>query len=697
MQSVVVESILWQGRHGGAVFNACTIDGTHHRIVAGAEVMSRPPVVGEVWEIEGVIRQHSVHGRQVQVRSAALQKPSGRLVVAVLAGSPDFPGIGAARATALWDTFGEELYDLLATGEPGPFEAALGQVRARALVKGWAKLKEETTAYRWLDAHGLQVWLSKKLLAIYGSELVAKLEENVYRLLAFTSWTQADKVGRAMGFAANDPKRLVAGFEAAHYQRLSSGHTWTPSAQLYRLASRLLGADENTTHEAIKVAESVSAVVRVGEGLQGLGPFSMERFIVARVRSMLDGDFQAMQMTIRQEPTQDHLDKIFEDFLARTGLSLNPEQREGVRLAVTNTFACLTGGAGVGKTTVLKAVHMATESLGFSGIYQMALSGRAAKRMAEATGRPASTIAAFLKGIDTGRISLEGEFLLIVDEASMLDLPHCYRIMRRMTPGTRLLLVGDAAQLPPIGFGLTFHLLVGNPLIPTVQLTEIHRAAAATGIPQVSVSVRSGEVPVLTPYLGKADGVSFVDTSAESLADKVAEVFKDLGGSDGCQVVSATKRGPAGVHTINNLFHHLLATDSTQLHGFAKMEPVLWGVNDYRRSLFNGSLGRVVDISHGLQVDFDGIVHILDEMDLQNMDLAYAITVHKSQGSQFERVIVPVFPSRLLDRTLLYTAITRASRQVVLIGDRSAFERAVAEPPVSSRRQTGLAHWLQQK
>jgi len=694
MQSLIVETIIWQGRQGGAIFTAGATDGKRYRVVAGAKIMPRPPVIGEVWHISGRLQRHPSHGQQVVAESAILQKPSGRLIVKTITGSRAFPGIGDVRARALWDYFGESIYPLLTAGEPGPFAPILGAELAVILVEGWASLELEASLYQWLDSHGLPVWIARKLLGIYGADVIAKMGDNPYRLLAFTSWQHADQLGRSMGLAENDRRRFVAAADAVCYQRLTFSHTWASKEVFCSGLQRLLGGDKNLALQVANFAQESFAVIDVNGGLQGAGPFSMERFIASRSKAMLSGDFEAEQMSIRMEPSAADLEAIYADFLARTGLNLNAAQREAVRLAVTSPLSCITGGAGVGKTTVLRAIHLAAEDLGFGGVIQMALSGRAAKRMADATGRRSYTIAGFLLGVDAGKIKLENDCLLVIDESSMLDLPHCYRIMRRMPPGTRLLLVGDTAQLPPIGFGLTFHALAGHALIPTVELTEIHRQAAATGIPQASVAIRYGTVPELGPYSGLMDGVSFIDAGAGEISDRLLEVVNDLGGVGACQLVGAVKNGLAGVRTINHLFHDLVATGRAERHGYAEGEPVIWTVNDPQRGLFNGSLGTVVEAQDALVVEFDGIRHELEDGDERDMEHAYAITVHKSQGSQFERVVVPVFPSRLLDRTLLYTAITRAERQVVLIGDRKSFEQAVQAPPAPSRRETGILFHL---
>lgn len=197
-------------------------------------------------------------------------------------------------------------------------------------------------------------------------------------------------------------------------------------------------------------------------------------------------------------------------------------------------------------------------------------------------------------------------------------------------------------------------------------------------------------MPELLTYRGLSDGVSFIDAAPEEFAERLMEVVADLGGVGASQVIGPVKGGPAGVRTINHLFHDLVATGRPLLHGFAEGEPVIWTVNDYQRELFNGSLGKVLGSQGKLVVDFDGEEHVLDQEDVKDMEHAYAITIHKAQGSQFERVVIPVLHTRLLDRTLLYTAITRAERQVVLIGDRRAFERAVMAPPSPTLRETGI-------
>lgn len=367
----------------------------------------------------------------------------------------------------------------------------------------------------------------------------------------------------------------------------------------------------------------------------------MERYIASCIHGMLNGDFEAPQASIRMKPDSEFLTKFFDRFAKCHGICLNAEQKDAVHLALTSPAGIICGGAGVGKTTVLKAITEASQILG-AHVHMMALSGRAARRMTEATGSPAMTIASFLTAVDSGTIDLTCEPTIAIDEASMLDLPIMYRLLRRLEPGCRLLLLGDPGQLPPIGFGVVFHAIVDSGIVPHVELTEIHRQAAETGIPQVSQAIRIGKVPDIASYHGKGVGVSFVECPKTSIADTILDIVHDLGGVGSAQVISPLKAGGVGTRSINNLFQALLMAGRETYHQrFSVGEPVIWLKNNYDLGLMNGSLGTVKAIEeNGLKIAWDEGEKLIEET--EHMDLAYAITVHKAQGSQWERVIVPV-------------------------------------------------------
>ncbi|MGE0768927.1 MAG: AAA family ATPase [Hyphomicrobiaceae bacterium] len=694
-QQVVIDEVISVGARGGAIFSASTREGQRHRFVADGMVMCRPPVAGEVWEIGGTFRQHPRFGQQVHVAAAQLKRPSGRVIVSVLAKNPAFPGIGLARARKLYDELGDTLYEALDAGDVERLGVIIGSSLAYVVVEGWSQLAADAKTYEWLDRNGLPYGLARKLADIYGSEVAVKLENNPYRLLAFMSWKRTDEIGRALGVADDDERRLVAATEAVAYDRLAEAHTWAERTEMIHGVRDLLKCPLRMAEQAVDLAEEHYAFVDVEGGLQPLGPYSMEAFIAERCGALIRGEHEGAQGRLAPEMTSDEISNLLR---AQSGsavhIELTADQLRAVHMMISKPLSVLAGGAGVGKTTTLRAVHdLAREQM--RPVWQMALSGKAARRMSEATGRPASTIASFLNQITIGRLDLTGDWILVVDEASMLDLPTLYRILRVMQPSNSLVLVGDPGQLPPIGFGLTFHALVEDNAVPHVELVEVHRQAASTGIPQAAKAIREGTLPDLLPFAGHSNGISFIETEPPAAFQTIADVLERLGGINEAQIIGSVKNGPTGIRWLNQRFHSMLAAGKPELGGFAVDEPVLWTVNDMDLQLLNGALGHVRGVEEGLTIAWDdGRTLTIPAERIGDLEHAYAITCHKGQGSQFRRVIVPVFHSRLLDRTLLYTAITRAEEQVVLVGDATALEYALAALPNPARRMTGIRHHL---
>lgn len=673
-----VVNVAWAGSRGGGIFSVVDDTGRRWRVVCSAPVMPRAPVNREIWEIAGVVRQHPVHGPQVEAERAILCRPSGRLIVAFLE-SAACPGIGGKTARKLYDALGDRIYEALDSKDSSAITAIVGHTAAQTILTAWADLNADAAAWHYCDRHGLAPRLAMRLAAIYGTNIEAKLAENPYRLLAFTSWSTADRVGRALGLHPNDPRRLVAGVEAAALHFLDQGHTATRRNELVRRAAKMLDVAGARSEAALELAEAEGAVVIAHGMIAALGAHAMEVYVAERLTS---APSLPVQRSLSEGATRPALSGLLSAFEASEGHRLNAEQRDAVLVAVQSPLSILVGGAGTGKTTALKAVHVLSEALG-TPIHQAAVAGRAARRMAEATGRPARTIAGLLTAIDTGGISLDGA-LVVLDEASMIDLPMFYRLTRRLPDSARLMLVGDEGQLPPIGFGIVLHALVDGSAAPTTRLRTVHRQAQSTGIPAFAAQVRCGCLPSLGAYAGRNVGVSFVDAPAEEIAHRILEIRNDLREA---QVVGAVKAGPGGVDTLNEFFHRALCSHRHGARGFATGEPVIWTKNDYDLGLMNGEIGWVVSTREdGIVVDFEYDRHELDWELASMLDHAYAITAHKVQGSQFRRVIMPILASRNLDRTLLYTVITRACEQVVLVGNRQAFKEALQLKPKASRR-----------
>ena len=384
---------------------------------------------------------------------------------------------------------------------------------------------------------------------------------------------------------------------------------------------------------------------------------------------------------------------------------LTVPQKAAIALAFRHRLTVLGGYAGSGKTTSLRGICELAEGFGRDTVL-IALSGRAAQRMAQSTGRPAMTIARFLNETSgDGGVRLHAGNILIIDEASMVDLPLLWQVVRRIGDAS-LVLVGDPAQLPPIGFGLTFHVLIEHPAIPKTILDRVMRQSAATGIPTVAEAIRNGRCPDLDPFRGLAPGVTFIDAAPDEAFDVIFDVGARLA-KDGlrrgdAQIIAPVNAGPAGILAINRRFHELriqAGADAPRLvpgrADIAAGDPVIWTRNDYERNLMNGSTGRIVEAHKDFATAvIDGQEHRLSPADGRLIELAYAISVHKAQGSQWPLVIVPIYRSRILDRTFIYTAATRASEQVVLVGDRDVFKAAVERSPMNLKRDVTLASRL---
>lgn len=690
--AVVVTDVV--ARFGGrTVFGAVDNSGVRRRYVAPSSVSAPSP--GESWSVKGMLSHHPEHGLQVEVDRMVPARPTGRLVRAVLAG-PRFPGIGEATATRLQRALGDRLGDVLDRGDASALIAALGnhdrgRGQVATILEGWPEIGAGPGLMAWADRHGLAPSLVRKLVSCYGAEALQLLQDDPYRLLAFAGWRETDAVASAAGVGPHDLRRLLASCEAALYALLDQGHTWATDAALRSRVARLVGADH--VDAAIAAALDACAIVDIDGGWQAAGPRAIEREVAERLADLIG----------RTERPSARLDMaaFIADWQRSRSIDLNEGQVAAVDIAVSHGLSLVTGGAGTGKTTVLQAVFDAATAAGLA-VEAMALSGRAALRIREATGRQARTIAGWLAAVERGEINLRSPTLVVVDEASMVDLPSLHRVLRALGPACRLLMTGDPGQLAPVGFGLTLHVLERCDRIPRVELTHVMRQAAATGIPGAAAAIRVGTMPDVPAYDPEADqGVSLLACAPGDVTDEAVALRRSL---PGARIVGSIRgRGAAdgGTIGINARLHDAwIAAKTLPDVDFAPGEPVIWTVNDYDLDLWNGNLGRVIgprttDLGPALDVEFDDGLRTIPADQLRHLDLAWAITTHKAQGSSFDTVIVPIVRSAIMDRTLLYTAVTRAKRRVILVGDPVELRAIVAGLAHGASRGTALPRALQ--
>lgn len=670
-------------------------------------------LTGEPKPVEFTVDGYRVIEHQFVAQTAQLLRPSGEHIIQLLSTSPAFPGVGQVKARRLWETLGEALYDSLDNADRATLAVVVGDELAQALLTGWQQYGN-ADMLRWFQRVGVDLRLSKKLLTVYGCDALTSIAADPYRLLAFgMSWTAVDTLAQQhFGLQPEDERRLSAAVEAVLYRAFDNGDTCCDRAAVQTALGRLIGPSQ--VGPALELAESTHCVHVAGDVLHALGPYIIEKTVAtALIQRLRPAEPIATLNDVDAIRTRFERDEAAA--LGQPDFILNPAQREAVRAAAQWPLLLITGGAGVGKTTVLKAV---SSMLGQCGqhIYAMALSGRAAKRLAEATHLPAMTIAGFLRNVAPS--GLPDNSVLVVDEASMLDVLLAYRLLIAIPASCRLLLIGDPFQLPPVGPGLTLHALVSVDAVPRVELTEVRRFGGA--IAAGAQAVRDGCWQPLPEQPDAA--LAFLPCGPDEITETVLRHY--LTDPHHTQILTFTReRGAASTKALNAVCQRALAGAARQLlvwnadrdrdedTGLRLGEPVLCTKNLWSWGIQNGSLGRIDAIEKKPQplcnaegepigaalawaVWDDGERRPITIDMLDALELGYAITVHKAQGSQFPRVVIPVYAARNLDRTMLYTAITRATTQVLLVGDAEMAKRAVEMLPHASRRKVALADLL---
>ncbi|MBF59543.1 MAG: hypothetical protein CME80_17780 [Halomonas sp.] len=609
-----------------------------------------------------------------------------------------FKGIGPARARKLIAVFGDFLHEAIINDDPR-LRDILTKPVSDNLVRVYPDYASEAELAKWLDNLGSHPKLAKRIVSFWGKRGAEALQENPYLLLPWAGWSQAEELGRAVGVASDDQRRLVAGVEAVIADRRDDGHTWTKEAEIIRCAIRKLRLDPKTAaklSEALKEAEAQSVTVSFDNGVQGLGAALMER----QLAEFCCTPTEAKDL-FSHALTQEDIACVIVDEEAKMNLALDSGQRAAAALPLQHRVSAIAGYAGSGKTTVLRATFSLLEAAGMTP-HPIALAGRAVRRVERTTGVPARTIASVLRapivhgagGLPNRRFSSRD--VIVIDEASMVDLPQLWSLIRKI-PNARMLLVGDPAQLPPIGPGRPFQDLLS--LLPSVKLEKVHRQAAASGLPDAAAIIRSGQLPDLPEYQGPKPGLSFVPCDAATTAHAALNIARSMAPKTAVgdlQVLAARKSKVGGVHAINDAFSTFRGYDREHFpgnHMIRAGDPIMFIENDWLRGLVNGATGHYLG---GLEVEIDNVRHTLDAPgDAKRIEPAYALTIHKSQGSQWRRVILALHPSKILDRSAIYTAITRAEEQVVIVGSQNALQAAVNGPNAADRRETGLAYHMQ--
>ncbi len=679
--------------------------------------------VGETLTLDGRWVDHTSHGRQFEIERWSTQLPATVEGIRRYLGSGLVPGIGPATAQRIVDTFGTETLEIIEHHPERLREVKkLGRNKIDAIVNAWHEQRQIRTIMTFLQELQLTPTLAVRIWRQYGQESLRIVRDDPYRLadeVHGIGFLTADQIARGLGIAPDAPQRIAAGLRFALSRATDDGHCFLPRETLIDTTTELLEADRAQVAATLGVsilARSVTAEHLGGIDAVYLPPFAQaERGLASRLILL-----QRAESPIASFFAQADWSAVFAHLATKRGMDLSERQREAVRMALTSKASILTGGPGTGKTTCLRTAIMALQQRRVR-FALAAPTGRAARRLAEATGAPALTVHRLLEYAPHGEQTFQRNELrpldadvVIIDECGMLDVVLAYHLVKALPPQAHLLLVGDADQLPSVGPGRVLRDLLDSTALPSIHLDVIFRQSAGSDIVANAHRINRGEIPDFAKHADREQSCFFFarpepEACAQLVVELVTERIPRQFGFDpqrDIQVITPTHRGPAGVAALNTLLQAALNPEDARkperragAQVFRLGDRVLQLRNNYDLDIANGDIGVVAGIddeSSTLLIQFEGERNVRYPFDtLDELTLAYAISVHKSQGGEYPCVVTPLLlqHAALLQRNLIYTALTRAKHLAVLLGDRRALAQAVRNDRVTER-YTGLADRL---
>lgn len=664
---------------------------------------------GEHVSIAGKVVDNPKFGLQVHVERITYELPASRDGVERFLSSGLIKGIGPAVAAAIVARFGENALDIL-DRDPDQYlkVSGIGKKTLSNIVTSWQEHKHSRDLITLLQQHDISINLAARIIKVYGEKASDVIRRNPYQIaydVSGVGFKRADSLARSLGIGTVDPRRVHAGLYFALHEALSDGHVCLPVETLISDAADLLVIETTLIDWSLQLLSAdlqENIIIETVDGLRlaYLKPFFYaERNVAATIHALLSVDGSRLS-TIDVDDLQ--LDP-----------SLSEEQARAVRTALSTPISLITGGPGCGKSYLVKALVDVLDAKGIE--YSLAApTGRAAKRLTESTGQQAYTIHRLLglnKGEDsTADVEPLSCDVLIIDEMSMVDIILMHKILKACQPGMHLVMVGDADQLPSVGPGNVLHDFIASGLIPVTYLTRIFRQAEGSAIVSAAFDVNRGQVPDLS---NESTDFFFFNLPKERISDEVlrlvSKTIPDRFGiaSSNIQVLSPMQKGDNGVRELNRLLQNTLnpAQDPASRAIYRAGDRVMQIKNNYDKGVFNGDMGYVSsidpkseDADKAVIIEYEGIGHVaysLDELNEQIV-LSYAITIHKSQGGEYPCAVIILSNEHyvMLQRNLLYTAVTRAKQLCILIGSRMAIQMAVSNNNVK-RRHSALVSRLQ--
>ena len=708
----LVERVTYHNAENG--FCVLRIKARGHRelitVVGHAAVIA----AGEWVTASGEWVNDHTHGQQFKTRFMRTSAPTSVDGIEKYLGSGMIRGIGPIYAQRLINAFGDKVFDVI-EAEPNRLRevTGIGEFRAKRITEGWAEQKIIREIMVFLHSHGVGTVRAVRIFKTYGSDAIQVMTENPYRLasdIRGIGFKTADAIAMKLGIEKTAMIRVRAGISYALTEAMDEGHCGLPTEELVPLAVKLLEVDKELVLTALNLELADGTVIAdtVGETpcifLGGL--YRAEQIIAERLQRLINGKLPWPY--IDPEKALPWIEK-------KTGLSLAESQVTAIRLALISKVLVITGGPGVGKTTIVNSILRILAAKG-TNLLLCAPTGRAAKRMTEATGFEAKTIhrllevnakvGGFKRGTDN---PLECD-LLVIDETSMVDVMLMQALMKAIPDNAALLIVGDIDQLPSVGPGQVLADIIASGSVPVVRLTKVFRQAAESKIITSAHQINRGAIPDLSKPEGESDFYFVQADDPESAVARIVDLVKTriphrfgLDPIRDIQVLCPMNRGGVGARSLNIELQKALnpaGERKVERFGwtFAPGDKVMQIENDYDKEVYNGDIGYIDDVDPDageLTASFDGRIVTYGFGELDTLVPAYAATIHKSQGSEYPAVVIPVMTQHytMLQRNLLYTGVTRGKRLVVLVGQKKAV--AIAVKNVSGRRRwSKLDEWL---
>jgi len=693
-----IEKITYTSEETGYAVAKVIVQGRKDPVTVVGNLLS--PVPGETLTMKGEWTKHPKFGEQFKVSEFSSAAPESLAGIEKYLGSGIVKGIGPVMAERIVKKFGIKTLDII---EKDTFKLSsvegIGEKRIAMIKKAWDEQKEIRNLMIFIHAYGLGAGYAVKIFRKYGNRAMAVMKENPYRLAVDISgigFITADSIGAKLGFSKDSKERVESGIVYALFTLSEEGHVYYPLPALIENCAAMLDVEREDVKKGIDAAAASGKIVieelagdieKTRE--EGRGVFLVKyHYCEAGISKLLKIIVDSAKSFRNADP-----EKAIEWVQHQLSITLAGKQSEAVRRALNEKVLVITGGPGTGKTTIINAILKIFKRLG-KQILLAAPTGRAAKRMSEATGFAAKTIHRMLEynpekgGFQRNENNPLECNLLIVDEASMIDTLLMFSMLKAVPPETALILVGDVNQLPSVGAGNVLCDVIESDLVPVVTLTEIFRQAKESRIVINAHRINSGEMP-----LWKADEKSsdFYFIEQEN-PERIIEIIRDLVTEripkrfgfdpiDEIQVLTPMHRGVLGSLALNEVLQEALNPGEALLvRGEKKYktgDKVMQVRNNYEKDVFNGDIGRIKSIDSGDQkmvVSFEGRHVEYDFHELDDIILSYAVSVHKSQGSEYPAIVMPVHTQHymLLQRNLIYTALTRGRRLAVMVGTKKA-------------------------